>query len=72
LGKVEEIAKEITAHCIRADIDDSSSTLQKKIREAEQEWIPYIIVVGEKEIASGFFQSETAKSTVCSAKHDAG
>jgi len=53
LGKVEEIAKQITAHCIRADIDDSSSTLQKKIREAEQEWIPYIIVVGEKEIASG-------------------
>ena len=53
LGKVEEIAKQITDHCIRADIDDSSSTLQKKIREAEQEWIPYIIVVGEKEIASG-------------------
>jgi len=53
LGKVEEIAKQIAAHCIRADIDDSSSTLQKKIREAEQEWIPYIIVVGEKEIASG-------------------
>jgi threonyl-tRNA synthetase len=53
MGKVEEIAKQMTDHCIRADIDDSSSTLQKKIREAEQEWIPYIIVVGEKEIASG-------------------
>ncbi|MEM4345090.1 MAG: His/Gly/Thr/Pro-type tRNA ligase C-terminal domain-containing protein, partial [Candidatus Nitrosocaldus sp.] len=24
----------------------------KKIREAEMEWIPYIVVVGEKEIAS--------------------
>jgi threonyl-tRNA synthetase len=35
------------------DIDDSSSTLQKKIREAEQEWVPYTIVVGEKEIESG-------------------
>jgi threonyl-tRNA synthetase len=27
--------------------------LQKKIREAEQEWVPYIIVVGDKEIESG-------------------
>ncbi|MGD6806383.1 MAG: His/Gly/Thr/Pro-type tRNA ligase C-terminal domain-containing protein, partial [Candidatus Bathyarchaeia archaeon] len=42
-----------SAHNIRVDIDDSASTLQKKIREAEQEWVPYIIVVGEKEIESG-------------------
>jgi threonyl-tRNA synthetase len=53
MGKVEEIAKQLTARCIRVDIDDSASTLQKKIREAEQEWIPYIIVIGEREIASG-------------------
>ena len=45
--------KQIGSHCIRVDIDDSASTLQKKIREAEQEWVPYIIVVGEKEIESG-------------------
>jgi threonyl-tRNA synthetase len=53
LDKVEELAQQISAHCIRVDIDDSASTLQKKIREAEQEWVPYIIVVGEKEIESG-------------------
>jgi len=53
MDKVEEIAKKIEAHCIRVDIDDSASTLQKKIREAEQEWIPYIVVVGEKEVESG-------------------
>ena len=53
LDKMEELAKQISSHCIRVDIDDSASTLQKKIREAEQEWIPYIIVVGEKEIESG-------------------
>ena len=53
LDKVEELAGQIASHCIRVDIDDSASTLQKKIREAEQEWIPYIIVVGEKEIESG-------------------
>ena len=53
LDKVEELAKQIESHCIRVDIDDSASTLQKKIREAEQEWVPYIVVVGEKEVESG-------------------
>jgi threonyl-tRNA synthetase len=53
LDKVEQLAQQIAGHSIRVDIDDSASTLQKKIREAEQEWVPYIIVVGEKEIESG-------------------
>lgn len=53
MDKVEELAKQIDSHCIRVDIDDTAATLQKKIREAEQEWVPYIIVVGEKEIESG-------------------
>ena len=53
LDKLEELATQISSHCIRVDIDDTSATLQKKIREAEQEWIPYIIVVGDKEIESG-------------------
>ena len=53
LDNVEQLAQKIAQHSIRADIDDSASTLQKKIREAEQEWVPYIVVVGEKEIESG-------------------
>ena len=53
LDNVTQLAQQISAHNIRVDIDDSSSTLQKKIREAEQEWVPYIIVIGEKELESG-------------------
>jgi len=53
MEKVEEIAKEIAAHCIRVDIDDRASTLQKKVREAEMEWVPYVIVVGQRELESG-------------------
>ncbi|MFB3890071.1 MAG: threonine--tRNA ligase [Candidatus Bathyarchaeia archaeon] len=53
MDKVEEIAEKIEASCIRVDIDDTSATLQKKIREAEQEWVPYIVVIGEKEVESG-------------------
>jgi len=53
LEKVEEIAKEVESRCIRVDIDDRALTLQKKIREAEMEWIPYTVVVGKREIESG-------------------
>jgi threonyl-tRNA synthetase len=53
MAKVEELAKKIEASCIRVDIDDTSATLQKKIREAEQEWVPYVVVIGEKELKSG-------------------
>jgi len=49
---VEKLAKAIEKHCIRVDIDDRTLTLQKRIREAEMEWVPYIIVVGQKEVES--------------------
>ena len=53
LKDVEKMTEEMEAHCIRVDIDDRALTLQKKVREAEMEWIPYIIVVGKREIDSG-------------------
>ncbi len=37
----------------RTDVDDTDATVSKKIREAEREWTNMIIVVGEKERASG-------------------
>ncbi len=52
LEKVQEIAAQLEANCIRVDIDDTANTLQKRIREAETEWTPYIVVVGQKEIES--------------------
>ena len=40
---------------IRCDIDDREESVSKKIREAEKEWVPIIIVVGEKEKESKKF-----------------
>ncbi len=48
----EKIVDEIEKHCIRVDLDDRPLTLQKKIREAETEWINYVLVIGQKEIDS--------------------
>jgi threonyl-tRNA synthetase len=41
---------------VRIDIDNRDETVGKKIREAEKEWIPYIIVVGKKEIGADRYQ----------------
>ncbi len=43
------VAGKLEGAKIRVDVDDRNERLNKKIREAEKEWIPYIIVVGESE-----------------------
>ncbi len=48
-----ELAASLSAY--RVDVDDRSESLGKKIREAEKEWVPYILVVGDKERESGVF-----------------
>src|SRR4030066_1856093 len=50
---VEKMAEKIEAHHIRVDIDDRQMTLQKRVREAEMEWVPCVIVVGEGKTESG-------------------
>jgi threonyl-tRNA synthetase len=52
LEHCEKLAEKLEANKIRVDIDDRPLTLQKRVREAETEWIPYIIVAGQKEIES--------------------
>ena len=48
-----KIADEIAGKGIRVDVDDRNETLGKKMRDAHTEWIPYIAVVGEREVESG-------------------
>ena len=45
-----KIMKIFEARGIRVDLDDRDMTVSRKIREAEKEWIPYIVVVGEREV----------------------
>ena len=35
---------------IRVDVDDREETVSKKIRDAGREWIPYVAVVGDREV----------------------
>lgn len=43
------VAGKLEGARIRVDVDDTNDTLGKKIRKAEKEWVPYIVVVGERE-----------------------
>jgi len=51
-----EFSKELTCKLssknIRADIDDRNDSIGKRIRDAEKEWIRYILVIGERETDS--------------------
>ncbi|TFF91866.1 threonine--tRNA ligase [Candidatus Thorarchaeota archaeon] len=53
LGYCMKIGEELEKAGIRYEIDDRDLTVGKKVRSAEKLWVPYICVVGEKEIESG-------------------
>ncbi|MCH7648107.1 MAG: threonine--tRNA ligase [Thaumarchaeota archaeon] len=48
----ETLTDKISSNNIRVDIDDRNESIGKRIREAEKEWIRYILVIGEKEVNS--------------------
>ncbi len=48
----ESLADKIEAHDIRVDVDDRDETVSRKIMEAEKSWIPYIVVIGRREVES--------------------
>jgi len=50
LDYCEKLAEKISTNDIRVDVDDRNESVGKSIRDAETEWIRYIIVIGEKEV----------------------
>ncbi len=48
-----EVAAKLKSRGIRADLDLSNDKLGAKIRRAQLEKIPYMLVVGDKEVAAG-------------------
>ncbi|HUK27194.1 MAG TPA: threonine--tRNA ligase [Candidatus Acidoferrales bacterium] len=45
----EDVAAKISSLKVRADIDDRDESVDKRVREAELNWIPYIAVLGKRE-----------------------
>ncbi|NYT06224.1 MAG: threonine--tRNA ligase, partial [Methanomicrobiales archaeon] len=57
LAFAETVCARFSREGIRADIDDREESVNKKIREAGMDWVPYVAVVGDRE-------AETATLTV--------
>jgi|Deesub1362A_J573_1020465.scaffolds.fasta_scaffold00053_103 threonyl-tRNA synthetase len=53
VDRAVEIAEMLKGAGIRVDVDDRDETLSKKIRDASTEWVPYIAVIGEREVNEG-------------------
>ncbi len=48
-----QVVQELAAAGVRARLGESDATLPKRIREAEIERVPYVVVIGDREVADG-------------------
>jgi threonyl-tRNA synthetase len=62
LDHCEKLADKLTESNIRVDVDDRNESVGKSIRDAETEWIRYIVVIGEKEANSQILSIRDRKS----------
>lgn len=46
----EKVADDLRASGLRVDVDASSERMNKKIRNAQLQKVPYMLVVGDKEV----------------------
>ena len=47
------VIKEMKASGIRAELDDSDDRMQKKVRNAQMQKIPYMVIAGEEDMKAG-------------------
>jgi len=52
MERARTIVSRIEGANIRVGLDDRSETVGKKVRDAKQDWVSFVIVVGDKELAS--------------------
>lgn len=52
LPKATELSNYFESNKIRSDIDDRNHSVGKKVKNSERDWVPYILVVGDKELSS--------------------
>ena len=57
----DEIKKQLLAKGIRCEVDYRSEKIGYKIREAQLEKIPYMLVIGDKDIEAGTLSVRSRK-----------
>ena len=49
----EKVAAELKGIAVRAEVDDRKATTGAKIRDGETQKIPYLLIVGDREVEAG-------------------
>ncbi len=52
VGYLEEIAARLSAKRIRVEVDDSADRMQKKIRNAQKQKVPFMLLAGDDDVAA--------------------
>ena len=61
MAYAKEIADKLSAADIRVELDENNDTLGYKIRKAQMEKVPYMIIIGDKEVGAGNLSVRTRK-----------
>ena len=51
LDHARNLEKELRSHGVRVEVDDRSERMNLKIRQAQLDKIPYMVIIGDKEVA---------------------
>ncbi|MFT4250607.1 MAG: threonine--tRNA ligase [Candidatus Woesearchaeota archaeon] len=60
----QEVAASLQKESVRVRVDSRSESLNKKIREAQLDYVPYILVVGDKEVSDNSVNVRTRDNEV--------
>ena len=61
MAYAKEIADKLSVADIRVELDENNDTLGYKIRKAQMEKVPYMIIIGDKEVGAGSISVRTRK-----------
>jgi len=53
VGYLEQVATRLREHGIRVEVDASDDRMQKKIRNAQRQKVPYMLLAGDDDVAAG-------------------
>ena len=53
VGYLQDVAAKLRAHGIRVDVDTSDDRMQKKIRNAQKQKTPYMLIAGDEDVSNG-------------------
>ena len=50
---LDDVAEKLAAHGVRVEVDASDDRMQKKIRNAQKQKVPYMLIAGDDDVAAG-------------------